>query len=125
MPAANDDAPWPGFPADLTSIALVTATQCQGTILIHEKLYESRLYFVDHLIQMGARIILCDPHRAVVMGPDRLRGTRMTSPDIRAGMALLIAALCAEGESKILNAIQIHRGFTRIDERLRNLGAQI
>ena len=120
-----DDAPWPGFPADLTSVALVTATQCKGTVLIHEKLFESRLFFVDGLIGMGARIILCDPHRAVVIGPDRLRGTRVSSPDIRAGMALLIAALCAEGESIIQNVIQIDRGFTRIDERLNALGARI
>ncbi|HOX04369.1 MAG TPA: UDP-N-acetylglucosamine 1-carboxyvinyltransferase [Candidatus Paceibacterota bacterium] len=120
-----DDAPWPGFPADLTSVALVTATQCRGPILIHEKLFESRLFFVDSLISMGARIILCDPHRAVVLGPDPLRGARLSSPDIRAGMALLIAALCADGESIIQNVIQIDRGFGRIDERLRTLGAQI
>lgn len=120
-----DDAPWPGFPADLTSSALVTATQCHGTILIHEKMYESRLFFVDSLISMGARIILCDPHRAVVIGPDKLRGARLNSPDIRAGMAMLIAALCAEGESVIQNVGQIDRGFSRIDERLRALGAQI
>ncbi len=120
-----DDAPWPGFPADLTSTALVTATQCKGTMLIHEKLFESRLFFVDSLISMGARIILCDPHRAVVIGPDRLRGTRVSSPDIRAGMALLIAALCAEGESIIQNVIQIDRGFTDVDQRLNALGAKI
>jgi UDP-N-acetylglucosamine 1-carboxyvinyltransferase len=120
-----DDAPWPGFPADLTSVALVTATQCKGTVLIHEKLFESRLFFVDSLISMGARIILCDPHRAVVLGPDRLRGTRVTSPDIRAGMALLIAALCAEGDSIIQNVIQIDRGFTDVDNRLNALGARI
>jgi UDP-N-acetylglucosamine 1-carboxyvinyltransferase len=120
-----DDAPWPGFPADLTSSALVTATQCHGTILIHEKMYESRLYFVDSLISMGARIILCDPHRAVVIGPAKLRGARLNSPDIRAGMAMLTAALCAEGESVIQNVGQIDRGFFRIDERLRRLGAQI
>ncbi len=120
-----DDAPWPGFPADLTSVALMTATQCHGTILIHEKLFESRLFFTDSLISMGARIILCDPHRAVVIGPDRLHGMRVSSPDIRAGMALLIAALCAEGSSIIHNIVQIDRGFAQIDERLRLLGAQI
>lgn len=120
-----DDAPWPGFPADLTSVALVTATQCHGTILIHEKLFESRLFFTDSLISMGARIILCDPHRAVVIGPDALHGMRVSSPDIRAGMALLIAALCAEGESIIQNIGQIDRGFANIDDRLRQLGARI
>jgi len=120
-----DDAPWPAFPADLTPVALVAATQCKGTILIHEKMFESRLFFVDSLISMGSRIILCDPHRAVVIGPDRLRGTRLSSPDIRAGMALLVAALCAEGESVIHNIAQIDRGFAKIDERLRQLGAQI
>jgi len=123
--AKIDDAPWPGFPADMTSIALVTATQCHGTILIHEKMYESRLFFVDNLIAMGARIILCDPHRAVVIGPAKLRGACMTSPDIRAGMTMLIAALCAEGESVIQNIGQIDRGFERIDQRLRALGAKI
>jgi len=120
-----DDAPWPGFPADSTSVALVTATQCRGTILIHEKMYESRLFFVDSLIAMGARIILCDPHRAVVMGPAKLHGSRLSSPDIRAGITMLVAALCAEGESVIQNIGQIDRGFERIDERLRRLGAQI
>ena len=120
-----DDAPWPGFPADLTSTALVTATQCKGTVLIHEKMYESRLFFTDSLISMGARIILCDPHRAVVIGPDKLHGARMSSPDIRAGMAMLIAALCAEGESVIQNIVQIDRGFADIDGRLRQLGARI
>jgi UDP-N-acetylglucosamine 1-carboxyvinyltransferase len=120
-----DDAPWPGFPADITSTALVTATQCKGTILIHEKMYESRLYFTDSLISMGARIILCDPHRAVVIGPGKLRGARLNSPDIRAGMAMLIAALCAEGESTIQNIVQIDRGFANIDTRLAKLGAQI
>jgi UDP-N-acetylglucosamine 1-carboxyvinyltransferase len=123
--AKIDDAPWPGFPADLTSTALVTATQCKGTVLIHEKMYESRLYFTDSLISMGARIILCDPHRAVVIGPDKLRGARLNSPDIRAGMAMLVAALCAEGESVIQNIIQIDRGFARIDHRLGKLGARI
>jgi UDP-N-acetylglucosamine 1-carboxyvinyltransferase len=123
--AKIDDAPWPGFPADMTSIALVTATQCKGTILIHEKMYESRLFFVDNLIAMGAQIILCDPHRAVVIGPTKLRGSRLTSPDIRAGMTMLIAALCAEGESVIQNIGQLDRGYERIDERLRGLGAKI
>ncbi|MDR1145587.1 MAG: UDP-N-acetylglucosamine 1-carboxyvinyltransferase [Verrucomicrobiales bacterium] len=120
-----DDSPWPAFPADMTSVALVTATQCRGTVLIHEKMFESRLYFTDPLISMGARIVLCDPHRAVVIGPERLRGARLSSPDIRAGMAMLIAALCADGVSEIQNIIQIDRGFTRIDERLKKLGAKI
>jgi UDP-N-acetylglucosamine 1-carboxyvinyltransferase len=120
-----DDGPWPAFPADLTSIALVTATQCLGTILIHEKMFESRMFFTDHLVSMGARIILCDPHRAVVVGPAPLRGERVESPDIRAGMALLIAALGARGESRIHNIRQIERGYERIDHRLRALGAHI
>ena len=120
-----DDAPWPGFPSDLTSIALVLATQSTGTVLIHEKMFENRLFFVDRLIPMGARIILCDPHRAVVTGPTRLHGDTITSPDIRAGMALVAAALCAEGRSVIMNAHQIDRGYERIDERLRELGADI
>jgi UDP-N-acetylglucosamine 1-carboxyvinyltransferase len=120
-----DDAPWPGFPADMTSVALVTASQCHGTVLIHEKMFESRLFFTDRLISMGARIVLCDPHRAVVMGPSPLTGAIVSSPDIRAGMAMLIAALCAQGESTIQNVIQIDRGFARIDERLRSLGADI
>jgi len=120
-----DDGPWPAFPADLVSIALVVATQCRGTILIHEKMFESRMFFVDKLINMGARIVLCDPHRAVVVGPSRLRGAELESPDIRAGMALLIAALAAEGESEIHNIRQIERGYERIDERLRALGAEI
>jgi UDP-N-acetylglucosamine 1-carboxyvinyltransferase len=119
------DAPWPGFPADMTSVALVTATQCKGTVLIHEKLFESRLFFVDGLLEMGARIILCDPHRAVILGSDKLRGAKLASPDIRAGMALLIAALCADGESEIRNITQIDRGFSRIEDRLKALGAQI
>ena len=119
------DAPWPGFPADMTSVALVTATQCKGTVLIHEKLFESRLFFVDGLLEMGARIILCDPHRAVILGSDKLRGAKLASPDISAGMALLIAALCAEGESEIRNITQIDRGFSQIEERLKSLGAQI
>jgi len=120
-----DDGPWPAFPADLTSIALVTATQCEGTVLIHEKMFESRMFFTDKLVAMGAGIILCDPHRAVVVGPRKLRGAMVESPDIRAGMALLIAALGAEGESRIRNAGQIERGYEAIDERLRKLGARI
>lgn len=120
-----DDAPWPGFPSDLTSIALVLATQARGTVLIHEKMFENRLFFVDRLIAMGARVILCDPHRAVVTGPARLQGETITSPDIRAGMALLAAALCAEGRSEIMNAHQVDRGYERVDERLRALGARI
>ncbi len=120
-----DDAPWPGFPTDLTSIALVLATQARGTVLIHEKMFENRLFFVDRLIVMGARAILCDPHRAVVSGPTRLQGETITSPDIRAGMALIAAALCAQGRSVIMNAHQVDRGYERIDERLRSLGAQI
>lgn len=120
-----DDGPWPAFPADLTSIALVVATQCRGTILIHEKMFESRMFFADKVIGMGARIVLCDPHRAVVVGPARLHGGVVESPDIRAGMALLIAALGADGESHIYNIGQIERGYERIDHRLRGLGAQI
>ena len=120
-----DDAPWPGFPADLTSLALVLATQSRGTVLIHEKLFESRLFFVDSLIAMGARIVLCDPHRAVVVGPAELQGTHMVSPDIRAGMALVGAALCARGTSVIGNAHQVDRGYERIHERLSALGAHI
>lgn len=120
-----DDGPWPAFPADLTSIALVTATQCRGTVLIHEKMFESRMYFADKIIGMGAQIVLCDPHRAVVVGPSRLVGSTVESPDIRAGMALLIAALGAEGESSIHNIQQIERGYERMDERLRTLGARI
>ncbi|MET0389270.1 MAG: UDP-N-acetylglucosamine 1-carboxyvinyltransferase, partial [Polyangiales bacterium] len=119
------DAPWPGFPADLTSIALVLATQAHGTCLIHEWMYESRLYWVDRLISMGARVIVCDPHRALVMGPAKLYGQTVSSPDIRAGMALLLAALVAEGRSVIQNAQQIDRGYERIDARLRGIGASI
>ena len=122
------DAPWPGFTPDLISIALVVATQAKGSVLIHQKMFESRLFFVDKLIDMGAQIILCDPHRATVIGLDRehkLRGVRMTSPDIRAGVALLIAALSAEGKSRIDNIEQIDRGYQHIDERLRRLGADI
>ena len=120
-----EDAIWPGFPADVMSIAIVTATQCTGTILFFEKLFESRLFFVDKLIGMGARIVLCDPHRCVVSGPSRLRGGGVESPDIRAGMAMLLAALAAEGPSVIHNVGQIERGYERIDERLRGLGAEI
>jgi UDP-N-acetylglucosamine 1-carboxyvinyltransferase len=120
-----DDGPWPAFPADLTSIALVTATQVRGTIMIFEKMFESRMFFADKMIGMGARIVLCDPHRAVVVGPSRLHAAVVESPDIRAGMALLIAALGAEGESHIYNVGQIERGYERIDERLRALGAVI
>ncbi len=120
-----DDAPWPGFPTDLMSIALIVATQAKGTVLIHEKMFDSRLYFVDRLIAMGARIILCDPHRAVVVGPSPLHGEILHSPDIRAGMALLIAALCASGESVIHNINQIDRGYERIDAKLQALGARI
>jgi UDP-N-acetylglucosamine 1-carboxyvinyltransferase len=120
-----DDGPWPAFPADLTSIALALATQARGTILIFEKMFENRLFFVDKLVAMGARITLCDPHRAIVSGPSRLHGERVESPDIRAGMAMLIAALCAEGSSEIGNVVQIDRGYENIDERLRNLGARI
>jgi UDP-N-acetylglucosamine 1-carboxyvinyltransferase len=120
-----DDGPWPAFPADLTSIALALATQARGTILIFEKMFENRLFFVDKLVAMGARITLCDPHRAIVSGPSRLHGERLESPDIRAGMAMLIAALSADGTSEIGNVVQIDRGYENIDERLRQLGAQI
>ncbi len=116
---------WPAFPADLTSIAVTAATQARGTILIFEKMFESRLFFTDKLVAMGAKIILCDPHRAVVSGPSRLYGQRLESPDIRAGMAMVIAALCADGRSTIGNIGQIDRGYERIDERLRGLGADI
>ena len=120
-----DDGPWPAFPADLTSIALALATQADGTIMIHEKMFENRLFFVDKLVAMGARIHLSDPHRAVVSGPSRLHGARLESPDIRAGMAMLIAALAADGTSEIGNVAQIDRGYERIDTRLRDLGARI
>jgi UDP-N-acetylglucosamine 1-carboxyvinyltransferase len=120
-----EDGPWPAFPADLTSIALALATQADGEILIFEKMFENRLFFVDKLVAMGARITLCDPHRAIVSGPSRLHGERVESPDIRAGMAMLIAALAADGVSEIGNIRQIDRGYERIDERLRALGAQI
>ncbi len=120
-----DDGPWPAFPADLTSIAVVAATQARGTVLIHEKMFESRMFFTDKLVAMGARIILCDPHRVVVVGPSSLRGARVESPDIRAGMAILIAALGARGTSVIRNAGQIERGYESIDRRLEKLGARI
>jgi UDP-N-acetylglucosamine 1-carboxyvinyltransferase len=120
-----EDGPWPAFPADLTSIAVALATQSAGSVLIFEKMFENRLFFVDKLISMGAEITICDPHRAIVIGPRRLRGQRLSSPDIRAGMAMLIAALCAQGTSEIHNVREIDRGYERIDERLRDLGAQI
>jgi UDP-N-acetylglucosamine 1-carboxyvinyltransferase len=120
-----DDGIWPAFPSDLMSIALVTATQSTGTVLIFEKMFESRLFFVDRLISMGARIVLCDPHRAVVVGKSPLRGDEISSPDIRAGMALLLAALCASGESVIFNVGQIDRGYEAIEKRLQALGANI
>ena len=120
-----DDMPWPGFPPDLISIALVVATQSTGTVLIHQKMFDRRLVFVDRLIDMGAGIVLCDPHRALVMGPTSLRGERLVSPDIRAGMALVIAALSAQGESTIHNAGQIDRGYERLEVRLQALGARI
>ncbi|MGH7673061.1 MAG: UDP-N-acetylglucosamine 1-carboxyvinyltransferase [Gemmatimonadales bacterium] len=120
-----EDGPWPAFPADLMSIAIVVASQCEGLLLVFEKLFESRLFFVDKLIGMGARIVLCDPHRAVIAGPSPLRGQVVESPDIRAGMAMLLAALAAQGDSVIHNIGQIERGYERIDERLRSLGAQI
>jgi UDP-N-acetylglucosamine 1-carboxyvinyltransferase len=119
------DGPWPAFPADLTSIVLALATQAEGSILVHEWMFENRLIFADKLILMGADIVMCDPHRAIVTGPRRLRGERVESPDIRAGMAMLLAALCAEGRSEIGNIRQIDRGYERIDERLRELGARI
>jgi UDP-N-acetylglucosamine 1-carboxyvinyltransferase len=120
-----DDSPWPGFPADMTSVALVTATQCKGTVMIHEKMFESRLFFVDNIISMGAQIILCDPHRAIVIGKSNLYGSKVATPDIRAGMAMIIAALCAEGTSYIHNIVQVDRGFQDIDTRLRSIGADI
>ena len=120
-----DDMPWPGFPPDLISIALVIATQSRGTVLIHQKMFDRRLVFVDRLIEMGAGIVLCDPHRALVMGPTRLRGERLVSPDIRAGMALLIAALAADGVSSIHNISQIDRGYEQLEKRLQALGAHI
>jgi UDP-N-acetylglucosamine 1-carboxyvinyltransferase len=123
--AKVQDGPWPAFPADLTSIAVALATQCKGSVLIHEWMFENRMIFTDKLVLMGADITMCDPHRAIVSGPARLRGERLESPDIRAGMAMLIAALGAEGRSEIGNIRQIDRGYERIDERLRDLGANI
>jgi UDP-N-acetylglucosamine 1-carboxyvinyltransferase len=120
-----DDAPWPGFPPDLTSIVTVVATQVEGTVLVHEKMFESRMFFVDKLIDMGARIVLCDPHRAVISGPAPLTGSELTSPDIRAGMAMVIAAMCAQGKSTIRNVYQIERGYERLVPRLASLGARI
>ena len=120
-----DDAPWPAFPADMMSTAIVVATQAVGSVLIHEKMFESRLYFVDKLIGMGARIVLCDPHRCIVQGPSWLHGERLESPDIRAGMALVSAALCAQGQSLIRNIEQIDRGYEHIEEKLQALGADI
>ncbi len=120
-----EDGPWPAFPADLTSIAVVVATQCDGMVLIFEKMFESRFFFVDKLVGLGARLVLCDPHRVVVSGPSQLHGGVVESPDIRAGMAMLLAALAAKGDSVIYNVGQIDRGYERIDERLRALGAEI
>ncbi len=120
-----DDAPWPGFPTDLMSIMLVAATQVTGTVLIHEKMFESRMFYVDKLIGMGARIVLCDPHRAVVSGPSDLKASDLTSPDVRAGMAMVIAALCAEGKSVIHNVYQIERGYEKLVSRLTALGASL
>jgi UDP-N-acetylglucosamine 1-carboxyvinyltransferase len=120
-----DDAPWPGFPPDLTSIIVVVATQVEGTVLVQEKMFESRMFFVDKLIGMGARIVLCDPHRAVISGPAKLQGTELVSPDVRAGMAMLIATMCAEGSSVIHNIYQIERGYELLPERLSSLGALI
>jgi UDP-N-acetylglucosamine 1-carboxyvinyltransferase len=120
-----DDAPWPGFPPDLISIVIVVATQIKGTVLIHEKMYESRMFFVDKLIAMGARIVLCDPHRAVISGPAKLHGSELISPDVRAGMAMIIAAMCADGKSVIRNVYQVERGYEHLVERLSGLGASI
>ena len=120
-----DDAPWPGFPPDLISIIIVTATQVEGTVLVFEKMFESRLFFVDKLVSMGGRIILCDPHRTVITGPSRLMGCELTSPDIRAGMAMIIAALCAEGTSVIHNVVQVERGYEDLVTRLQGIGAHI
>lgn len=120
-----EDQPWPAFPADMMSIAIVAATQCEGMILFHEKMFESRLYFTDKLVEMGARIVLCDPHRAIVSGPTQLHGSVVESPDIRAGMAMLLAAMCASGTSVINNAQQIERGYERVESRLGALGARI
>jgi UDP-N-acetylglucosamine 1-carboxyvinyltransferase len=120
-----EDGPWPAFPADLTSIAVALATQAEGSVIIHEKMFENRLFFTDKLQLMGAGITICDPHRAIVVGPRRLRGQRVDSPDIRAGMAMLIAAMCADGVTEIGNIHHIDRGYERIDERLQALGARM
>jgi UDP-N-acetylglucosamine 1-carboxyvinyltransferase len=120
-----DDAPWPGFPPDLLSIVVVVATQVEGTVLVHEKMYESRMFFVDKLIGMGARIVLCDPHRAVISGPAPLVAAELQSPDVRAGMAMVIAAMCARGTSVIRNVYQIDRGYENIAARLAALGGRI
>ncbi len=125
MMAKLDDAPWPGFPADLLSIITVVATQMKGTLLVHEKMFESRMYFVDMLIRMGANIVLCDPHRAVISGPSSLRGALVTSPDVRAGMSLVIAAISAKGDSEIQNVYQIERGYENLCEKLQSIGADI
>jgi UDP-N-acetylglucosamine 1-carboxyvinyltransferase len=119
------DGPWPALPADLTSIVVAVATQAEGSVLVHEWMFENRLVFTDKLVSMGADIVLCDPHRAIITGPRRLRAQRLESPDIRAGMAMLLAALCAQGRSEIGNIRQIDRGYECIDERLRALGARI
>jgi len=119
------DGPWPMFPSDLMSVLIVLATQTRGTCLFHEKMFESRLYFIDHLVQMGAKIVLCDPHRAVVTGPSTLRGTTVTSPDIRAGIALILAALCAKGTTSILNAESVDRGYAAVERELGALGADV
>jgi UDP-N-acetylglucosamine 1-carboxyvinyltransferase len=124
MPTVQDGI-WPAFPADLTSIAVALATQCRGSVIVHEWMFENRLFFTDKLVSMGAEIIICDPHRVIVNGARGLRGGRVESPDIRAGMAMLVAALCAEGRTEIGNIRQIDRGYERIDERLRGLGARI
>jgi UDP-N-acetylglucosamine 1-carboxyvinyltransferase len=117
--------PWPAFPTDLMSIAIVVATQAKGSILFHDWMYPSRMFFLDKLVNMGAQIVLCDPHRCIVQGPTTLYGERMESPDIRAGMTLVLAALAAEGESVIRNVGQIDRGYENVDEKLRTLGAHI
>jgi len=119
------DAPWPQFPTDLMSIAIVVATQCTGSAIFFEKMFDGRMFFVDRLLNMGAQVILCDPHRVVVVGPSKMYGTRLESPDVRAGMAMLIAALVSEGQSEIHNIRQIDRGYERIDEKLRAIGAVI
>ena len=120
-----EDQPWPAFPADAMSVAIVTATQCDGMVLIFEKMFESRMFFVDKLIEMGAKIVMCDPHRVIVSGPTKLRASRVASPDIRAGMALVIAAMGADGTTVIGNAQQIERGYESLDIRLNAIGAEI